>query len=745
MADLLTSSYHAIGSYGAMYGCISYKYTNYDTYTRIYIYWLGEGLKTTASDAASYYELQTSATIKGEVLIGSTSKKSWSSTASSTRSGNATYSSYIWFKAGGSDSNYVDITRTTAAQTVTIKVTYTVSGYSSKTGTTTITVPAKETCTITYNSNGGSGNMANTTYTYASSGTTTLRKNTFTKTDYDFLGWNLDGSQTAKYADEQNWNLNNKGNYTLYAVWKKDIVISYDANDGIGTAPATQSATVYNNTTSQSFKIATNTFTRTNYKFVSWNTKEDGSGTTYQPNDSINFSKSTILYAIWESTFVPPELTISSIRDSNNTGIATINLNWTKGSIGGTSINTTYYKIQYKKYNVSTWSGDTEYTSTTETSYSETLNGLDDVQYDIKVSIYSEGYSNTVVSKTDFISAAFYVIDITADGKGIGLLTSAPTIGINVSSAIKNLGALGLSATGSGGIAIGARSGTNTISSAGSGSIASGFAQGGSIEATTKGAFAGGLADGNNKITASGTGSFAFGQSNSTAALTASGNGSITMGLGCTSSGDFSLTHNMYTTATGRAQTVLGTWNIIDSATTSTHPTGISNLAQFKKYAFIIGNGTSDSARSNAFAITWDGTIEMNNVPMADYIVEEGPISSPAWWKYYRKWNSGLFELDGYYSGAPTTGSHYSNIVTDNTGTVKLYGYRSENYSFPSECVPIDTGYTVLASWTIGSGFAFDCGTVGTQTTQKFSIYAIGSHGNQTSIAVRIYVRGRWK
>lgn len=431
MANLLTSSYHAIGSYGAMYGCVSYKYTNSDTYTRIYIDWLGEGLKTTTSGTTSPYSLVTSATIKGEVLIGSTSKGSWSNTTSGPRSGNATYSAYVWFKAGGSDTNYVDITRTTAAQTVTIKVTYTVSGYSALTGTTTITVPAKETCTITYNGNGAtSGSMANTTYTYASSGTTTLRVNTFSKSDYTFAGWNLDGSATVKYTDGQNWGLNNKGNYTLYAVWKKDIVISYNANGGIGTAPTTQNATVYNSTTSQSFEIAANTFTRANYKFISWNTKENGSGTTYQPNTSYNFSKSTALYAIWESTFVPPELTISSIRDSNNTGTATVQLNWTKGSIGGSPIDITYYKIQYKRYDATEWSGDATYTSTTLTEASKSLTGLDDVSYDVKVSIYSKDHSNITVSRTDFISAAFYVIDITANGKGIGLLTTAPDKGI---------------------------------------------------------------------------------------------------------------------------------------------------------------------------------------------------------------------------------------------------------------------------------------------------------------------------
>lgn len=147
MADLLTSSYHAIGNYGAMYGCVSYSYDTEDDYYRVYIYWLGEGLKTTESDAASPYSLTTSATIKGEILVGGTSKASWTATASGTRSGNATYSKFVWFQAGGSYANYFDVTRTSSAQTVTIKVTYTVSGYSARTGTATFTVPAKA---ITY-------------------------------------------------------------------------------------------------------------------------------------------------------------------------------------------------------------------------------------------------------------------------------------------------------------------------------------------------------------------------------------------------------------------------------------------------------------------------------------------------------------------------------------------------------------------------------------------------------------------
>ncbi len=146
MSDLYTSSYHAIGNHGRMFGCISYKYDVTDNYYRIYIYWLGEGL-TQDTQWTDYYHLDTSATIVGAIKKGSTTLRSWSANASGTRGANVNNSGYSWFKAGGSDANYYDVTRTTSAQTITIQVTYTVSGYSALTGTTTITVPAKP---ITY-------------------------------------------------------------------------------------------------------------------------------------------------------------------------------------------------------------------------------------------------------------------------------------------------------------------------------------------------------------------------------------------------------------------------------------------------------------------------------------------------------------------------------------------------------------------------------------------------------------------
>ena len=53
------------------------------------------------------------------------------------------------------------------------------------------------TYTIKYNANGGSGSMSNTTGTYGVE--STLRKNTFTKTGYRFVGW------TAYRAGDKKW------------------------------------------------------------------------------------------------------------------------------------------------------------------------------------------------------------------------------------------------------------------------------------------------------------------------------------------------------------------------------------------------------------------------------------------------------------------------------------------------------------------------------------------------------------
>nr|DAE11517.1 MAG TPA: YadA-like protein [Myoviridae sp. ct4tH12] len=79
---------------------------------------------------------------------------------------------------------------------------------------------------------------------------------------------------------------------------------------------------------------------------------------------------------------------------------------------------------------------------------------------------------------------------------------------------------------------------------------------------------------------------------------TASGSSSHAEGDLTVASGDCSHAEGQGTIATGNYQHVSGKYNVEDTE---------------NKYAFIIGNGTSDTARSNAFAIDWNGKIYVNN------------------------------------------------------------------------------------------------------------------------------------
>lgn len=92
---------------------------------------------------------------------------------------------------------------------------------------------------------------------------------------------------------------------------------------------------------------------------------------------------------------------------------------------------------------------------------------------------------------------------------------------------------------------------------------------------------------------ASGDGSHIEGWSN-----IASGDGSHAEGSNNTASGDLSHAEGIYTEASGYATHVQGKYNIIQQVT---------GPNQLGKYCHIVGNGTSDTARSNAHTLDWNG------------------------------------------------------------------------------------------------------------------------------------------
>ena len=145
--------------------------------------------------------------------------------------------------------------------------------------------------TITFNSNGGLGSMMPQQFLYNTS--TNLKKNTFTKDGFKFVGWNteIDGTGTS-YTDEQSVMVSS--NLTLYAQWEiNQYTITFNSNGGLGSMMPQQF--LYNTSTN----LKKNTFTKDGFKFVGWNTEIDGTGVSYTDEQSVMVSSNLTLYAQW--------------------------------------------------------------------------------------------------------------------------------------------------------------------------------------------------------------------------------------------------------------------------------------------------------------------------------------------------------------------------------------------------------------------------------------------------------------
>ena len=170
--------------------------------------------------------------------------------------------------------------------------------------------------TITYNLDGGTLSAANpSTYNVVFGAKFT---NNPTKTGYTFDGWTIDGTNkvtginesvldSSVFVDNEGLSggklynaLKNRttGNKTVRALWKAiTFAVSYNANGGSG-APSSQTKTYGTTLTLSSAKP-----TRTGYIFQNWNTKADGTGTSYSAGDSYTADADVTLYAQWKELF----------------------------------------------------------------------------------------------------------------------------------------------------------------------------------------------------------------------------------------------------------------------------------------------------------------------------------------------------------------------------------------------------------------------------------------------------------
>ena len=147
--------------------------------------------------------------------------------------------------------------------------------------------------TITYKLNGGKNNPDNPA-TFTSGQTVTLKDPT--RTGYDFKGWYKDEALTKPITQ-----VKGTSNVTVYAKWSAHTyAVRFMGNNSTSGSMSSLSVKY-----GKTVELPANTFKRTGYKFNGWNTRADGSGTTYANRASVKNLTSKAdgtvrLYARWK-------------------------------------------------------------------------------------------------------------------------------------------------------------------------------------------------------------------------------------------------------------------------------------------------------------------------------------------------------------------------------------------------------------------------------------------------------------
>lgn len=200
------------------------------------------------------------------------------------------------------------------------------------------------TYSVVFNSNGGSGTMPNQVHTYGSS--LALSQNKFTKTGYNFAGWNTkpDGSGT-NYSDGQsvtNLSSTQSANVTLYAKWSvSNYSISYNLNGGINPSNAPISFNINSNA------ITLPTPTKTGHTFGGWfdNSGLTGTAVTSIPKGSVG---NKTYYAKWiiNTYYLDVSGYLDGIGESNITGYGTFDV-YVDGVLQASGVSDYYTKHPY--------------------------------------------------------------------------------------------------------------------------------------------------------------------------------------------------------------------------------------------------------------------------------------------------------------------------------------------------------------------------------------------------------------
>jgi len=169
------------------------------------------------------------------------------------------------------------------------------------------------TYTVTYDAGEGTGTMTDPNSPYAANATVTILSNQFTRSNYTFIGFTIQGDDTGKiYASAADAIAGADGSFiitndtVLIAQWRYNgggggtttsYTVTYDANGGTGSHRVTGVLSRSKHTVLTLDKTG---ISRDGYTFTGWTTAADGSGTAYTADDTLVVTRNITLYAQWE-------------------------------------------------------------------------------------------------------------------------------------------------------------------------------------------------------------------------------------------------------------------------------------------------------------------------------------------------------------------------------------------------------------------------------------------------------------
>ncbi|MGN0379537.1 MAG: InlB B-repeat-containing protein [Butyrivibrio sp.] len=146
---------------------------------------------------------------------------------------------------------------------------------------------------VTFDACGGSCGTNNKTVKYSETYGTLP---TPTRTGYTFGGWYTSSSGGTEITSEST--VNTAANQTLYAHWTSNTyTVIYNGNGSTGGSTGNT-----NHIYDVAGNLAANGYSKTGYNFTGWNTKSDGTGTTYSNSQSVKnlaTGGQVTLYAMW--------------------------------------------------------------------------------------------------------------------------------------------------------------------------------------------------------------------------------------------------------------------------------------------------------------------------------------------------------------------------------------------------------------------------------------------------------------